>query len=166
MNPERAQSLEFRFINEDMLARKALLRPLFGWGGWGRSRVYNPEGVDVSITDGLWIIIFGSTGWLGVFSFIATFVLPLFLLWRRFPLRTWATPEVGPLAVVTVWLCIYMIDCLLNAMVNPVFALALGAVVGNAVSEYPPGEAEPVADEPADAETVAQAEARPRITAV
>ena len=26
-------------------------RPLFGWGGWGRSRVFNERGDDITIAD-------------------------------------------------------------------------------------------------------------------
>ena len=45
-----------------MLAAKAMRRPVFGWGGWGRSRVHDEWGTDLSITDGLWIIQFGQLG--------------------------------------------------------------------------------------------------------
>ena len=44
---DRVQSLEFRLDNEEILVEKALERPILGWGGWGRNRVYdyNWEGV-------------------------------------------------------------------------------------------------------------------------
>ena len=37
----------------------ALDRPVFGWGGWGRSRLHDDQGRDVSVTDGLCIISAG-----------------------------------------------------------------------------------------------------------
>ena len=40
ISPERAQSFEFRLKNEDILLAHANAKPLAGWGGWGRSRVY------------------------------------------------------------------------------------------------------------------------------
>ena len=40
VGPDRAQSLEYRFKCENLLAAKALQQPVFGWGGWGRSSVY------------------------------------------------------------------------------------------------------------------------------
>ena len=57
---DRANSLGLRFRMEDLLMAKANERPLFGWGGSGRSRVYDPiTGNDVTISDGAWIIFFG-----------------------------------------------------------------------------------------------------------
>ncbi len=41
---ERAHSLNFRFVNENVLIDKAAQRPIFGWGGWNRSAVYNEAG--------------------------------------------------------------------------------------------------------------------------
>ena len=42
VDPERARSLAFRFDNEAQLLAHANERPLFGWGGWGRNRLYDP----------------------------------------------------------------------------------------------------------------------------
>src|SRR5699024_3988850 len=56
ISDRRADSLQTRLTNEDRLSAKALQRPVFGWGGWGRNRVYNKYGKDISITDGMWII--------------------------------------------------------------------------------------------------------------
>ena len=44
VGPDRAQSLEYRFMCENLLAAKALQQPIFGWGGWGRSAVYFDRG--------------------------------------------------------------------------------------------------------------------------
>ena len=59
INPERAQSLEFRFDNEVPLTEKALEKFWFGWGGWKRNRVFDIYGEDLSVTDSTWIITFG-----------------------------------------------------------------------------------------------------------
>ena len=40
VGPERAESLEYRFMCEDLLVEKAIQQPIFGWGGLGRSSVY------------------------------------------------------------------------------------------------------------------------------
>ncbi len=62
----RAESLAFRFRNEDVLLERANRKPLAGWGSWGRNRVYNEDtGRSESTTDGMWIILIGSWGWLG-----------------------------------------------------------------------------------------------------
>jgi hypothetical protein len=68
INPERASSLKFRIDNEDILLAKANERSVFGWGTWGRNRVFDPvTGVDVSVTDGVWILYYGQAGWHGHF---------------------------------------------------------------------------------------------------
>ncbi|CAN5832741.1 hypothetical protein BH23PLA1_BH23PLA1_10090 [soil metagenome] len=129
INEERAQSLEFRLINEDMLAVKALQRPVFGWSGWGRNRVYDEHGRDISITDGLWIIALGVNGLVGLGALTMTFLLPPALL-LRFPVRSWSTSGLAPAAALAVLLGLYLIDNLSNAMVNPIYMLAAGGLVG------------------------------------
>jgi len=68
---ERAQSLDVRFTNEDKLLARALERPWFGWGSYGRNRVFDEYGIDRCITDGAWVMVLGSTGIVGYgFTFI------------------------------------------------------------------------------------------------
>jgi len=74
----RAQSLEFRLDNEEELLEKARERPLFGWGGWARGRIYNDAGRMVSVTDGYWIIIFGDGGLVRYLFEMGLLTLPSF----------------------------------------------------------------------------------------
>ncbi len=127
---KRAESLETRFINENLLNERAFQKPVFGWAGWGRSRVYDRYGKDISITDGQWVIAVGQNGLVGLFSFTAAILLPVWLTLKRFPIRFWAHPRVAPAAAMAVVLTLYMIDNLLNAMINPVFMLVAGALAG------------------------------------
>ena len=55
-NDDRAESLQFRFDHEKQMLQRASQRFLFGWGRWGRSRIYDEWGNDISVTDGRWII--------------------------------------------------------------------------------------------------------------
>lgn len=136
---ERIQSLEFRFNNEEILTDKARRQITFGWGGWGRNRVYkyNWEGklVDVSITDSLWIITFGQNGLVGLISVFTAFFLPAIAFIRRYPAAYWSNPQIAPAAAITVIIILYTIDTLFNAMINPIFILACGGVAGTAVSQ-------------------------------
>jgi hypothetical protein len=132
--PDRAGSLQFRFTNEDMLAAKAMRRPVFGWGGWGRSRIYDEWGTDRSITDGLWIIEFGQLGVVGLISCFVALLAPLTLLTRRFPAPRLTSAQLAPALSLGVLVCLYAIDCLPNAMINPVFMLAGGAVTSFALA--------------------------------
>ncbi|HSC87662.1 MAG TPA: hypothetical protein VLC09_10345, partial [Polyangiaceae bacterium] len=77
---DRAQSLEYRFMNEGMLLTKAQERPYFGWGAWGRNLLYDPaSGRDITVVDGEWIIQFGAAGAMG---FLIVFGLLLSPVWR------------------------------------------------------------------------------------
>jgi hypothetical protein len=77
-NAERGRSLEFRFLNEDILLEKWSHRPWFGWGGYGRSHVFDETGRDITVTDGHWVIVLGEGGVLG---FAVQFLLILRPVW-------------------------------------------------------------------------------------
>lgn len=77
-SPERAQSMEFRFKNEEVLLSRAMERPFFGWGDWGRNRVYDELGKDISVTDGKWILELGMHGFIGFFMYYSILIAPLF----------------------------------------------------------------------------------------
>ncbi|HKU40013.1 MAG TPA: O-antigen ligase family protein, partial [Polyangiales bacterium] len=84
LGQERAESLQFRFDNEDMLVLKAEERPWFGWGGFGRERVYDPEiGKDLVIQDGHWIPLFGTHGTVGFVCYFVLMLLPVVHAWRK-----------------------------------------------------------------------------------
>ncbi len=131
----RAQSLEFRLENEELLIEKALERPIFGWGGWGRNRVYDynwrGELVDVSVTDSLWILTYGQRGLVGLVSLYTAFFVPVLIFTiKRYPARYWFHPQVAPTASLVVVITLYMLDNLLNAQFNPIFVLICGGVTG------------------------------------
>lgn len=139
-NAERAASLEFRLDNEEILGDKARQRIIFGWGGWGRNRVYEynwaGERVDISTTDSLWIQVFGSKGLVGLFSLYIAMLLPVVCFcFSRYPAKTWFNPKVAPAAVIAMVVMLYMLDCLVNSMENPVFMLSCGALSGLLLSE-------------------------------
>jgi hypothetical protein len=128
-NQERALSLYARFSNENMLAEKALKKPVLGWGGWGRSRIYDENGKDISITDSLWIIVFGEHGFLGIFALTVSILLPIAILLRLYNIRDWFKPKIAAASSLSILLGLYMIDNLLNAMINPIFMVAAGGIV-------------------------------------
>jgi hypothetical protein len=128
---ERAGSLKFRFDMEEILGDKARQKFLFGWGDSGGNRVYNGYGQDISVTDSLWIIEFGTNGAVGLVSLFSSFLLPVVVFATlKYPARTWSNPKVAPAAVLGVAVTMYMFDCVLNAMTNPIFALIVGGISG------------------------------------
>ncbi|MEM6941128.1 MAG: hypothetical protein AAF509_13475 [Pseudomonadota bacterium] len=129
---QRAQSLEYRFDNEEQLLSRAAEKPLFGWGGWGRSLIRDPEtGEILTIPDGRWIIIFGTFGWLGYICEFGLLALSPILIWvyiQRHP-RAELSPYVAPLCLI---LTITMMDMLLNDTLTPFIWLIAGAILGHA----------------------------------
>jgi hypothetical protein len=128
VSPTRAESLEFRLRNENLLTAKALQHPLLGWAGWSRSHVYDLENNDITIIDGLWIILIGETGLLGLAAFTTMVIGSAILLWKRIPTRYWSDPACSAAVALAVVITMYMIDSLFNSTFNPVTALAIGAV--------------------------------------
>ncbi len=125
---ERVNSIAFRFQQEDIMMRSAMKRPLFGWaraGGFNRTA----QGTNEAISDGFWIITLGRVGLLGLSSLCAIHCLPMILVIRRFPVRTWNDPDVVAPVSMGVLLCLCMIDNLSNAMPNPIYALISGGLM-------------------------------------
>jgi hypothetical protein len=133
----RAQSLEFRLENEERLIDKALRQPLFGWGGWGRARVYDDEGKDRTTTDGLWIIALGDRGVVGLVALGGVLLLPVLRFAFLFPPRRWGEPLVAPLTACAVVAALFAIDCLLNAGFNHIYLLMAGGLVGLSPGRQP-----------------------------
>jgi hypothetical protein len=128
---ERAESLTFRLNNEHLLGEKARERMLTGWGGWGRNQIYGDDGRQLTATDSLWIIAFGTGGILGLASFTGFMLLPsLMFCLRCYPVKLWSHPKVAPAATLAVLMSLYMMDCIVNAMLNPVYILASGGISG------------------------------------
>lgn len=126
IDPDREASLRFRLMNEDILLEKAKERPLFGWGGWGRNRVFDDEGRDISVTDGYWVMAIGTGGWLGYVVQFGLLLIPMMFLglrWKQLVL----TPATAGL---TLALTANMIDLIPNATLTPVTWLLAGALAG------------------------------------
>ncbi|HLY07831.1 MAG TPA: O-antigen ligase domain-containing protein [Planctomycetota bacterium] len=126
---DRSGSLKFRLLNEDFLVDKAFRRPLFGWGLWGRARIHDAMGRDITVTDSLWIIELGNEGFLGLFGMLTVFLIPLYGLLRVLPNPdTWKHPFAAPAICCGVMVLLFLIDCLFNDMNNPAYVLAIGGL--------------------------------------
>jgi hypothetical protein len=124
--PERIGSLTFRLEHEDILLEKAKQRPVFGWGGYDRGRVFDEEGRDQSVTDGAWIIAFSQGGWVRYVGQIGLLTFAIFILairWRRYELD----PATAALSLV---LAANLVDMIPNATNTSVTLLMAGALAG------------------------------------
>ena len=112
---DRAGSLSTRFEQEDDQIQVALKRPWLGWGGWQQGQ------------DQLWLIEFRNNGFVALVSMVGAFSIPAMLCCPR---SRWRGMSVGtsaavPLAIIGL---LFLLDCLFNGMMNPVFTLAMGGL--------------------------------------
>lgn len=125
----RAASIATRIRSENVLWEHASAQPWFGWAGWGRALVYDHSDKMIAVPDGLWIIAVGQNGLFGLTMLFAAIMVGPLLVLRRFRGRELRLPAVAPLTALTVVLALHLCDSVLNAMVNPLFIMALGGAV-------------------------------------
>lgn len=131
---DRALSLDFRLQNEAVLLDRASEKPLFGWGSWGRNQLYDPNdpsGKMLTVTDGRWIIVIGSYGWVGYIAEFGLMAFSILLLHRRAG-RSAAGASSPYAGVLSLLLAINMVDLIPNATLIPFTWLLAGALLGHA----------------------------------
>lgn len=123
VSEERAGSFQTRIDNENQLLERADERPWFGWGGYGRNRVYDEHtGRNLSITDGTWIIIIGSNGWAGYIAAFGLLCLPMVAAWQR---GARLSPASTALSLI---LAVNLLDLLPNSSLTPLTWLMAGTL--------------------------------------
>ena len=137
--PHKVGSFTFRIEYEDILLERALQKPLAGWGPWGRFRVRDEEGRDISVTDGLWVIVIGERGWIGYIGFFGLLTLPVIALSASALRGRRSIPyDTAGLAVIMSANFIYLVP---NATLTPVGWLVAGALAGLVQSRQPATDA-------------------------
>jgi len=127
---KRYESLKTRFDNEDVLLERAMLRPTFGWGYYGRNRIYDKRtGMDISITDGEWVTHLGSRGYIMEIGWAAVLVWPVLMAWKGIK-KVASKPEKLILGVLALGLAMFAVDMLPNSSFNRILYFFSGAVVG------------------------------------
>ncbi len=131
-DPERAQSVEFRFQNENIVITEMAQHWLFGTGGGltgGSVSDRNALAKEVYVVfDGFWIITYGSYGVVGLLSMLMTLLLPVFRFIMELSPVEWVKANAVPTFCLILILLMYTIDHLQNAMISPILTLALGSV--------------------------------------
>ena len=139
LSANRAESLAFRFENEDHLLAHARERLWTGWGTFGRNRVFDREsGVVTSVTDGLWIIELGAFGVPGLVSIFALMGAPILVTALRLE-RVRSRSSRILLSGLAVMVALRAVDHLPNASLTPLPFLTFGALTALA-ARIPRGE--------------------------
>jgi hypothetical protein len=133
INEPRGYSLKFRFDQEEVLLERALQRFVFGWGRFGRSRVfvedYRGIGGDASVTDGRWIISLGQFGIIGFLAEFGLLAIPIFrankVLKATGPLRDGVF-----LGALSLLVAVDLIDLLINSTLTPWNWMLAGSLLG------------------------------------
>jgi len=129
ISADRAGSLNTRFEQEKALLDKASERFWFGWGRYGRNRVYADWGGDISITDGRWIITMGQFGLLGFLAEFGLLGVPVFA--AAAALKFVKSKQDGVLlAALALMITVNLIDLLPNSSINSWTWLLAGALLG------------------------------------
>jgi hypothetical protein len=129
IDESRSASLGTRFQFEDILLKRASERILFGWGRYGRSRLYTDYGDDYILADGYWVITLGQ---FGVFGFLAQFGLLSICVLRSVAacklLKSMS--EKVHLAALSLILAVNVLDLIPNSGLIPWTWLVAGALLG------------------------------------
>jgi hypothetical protein len=129
---ERAESLKVRFDQEQQLLAHASQRFLFGWGRYGRNRLYEENyGKDISITDGAWIQILGQFGIVGFLAQFGLLALPVFRGMSALRFTSSARDRVF-LAALTLIVALNLIEQIPNSSMSSWNWLLAGALLGRA----------------------------------
>ena len=151
VTPERAHSLAYRLDSEQVLLEKANERPIFGWGGWGRSRAYDNDGRDAAVPDGAWIIWLGLGGWM---KYISIFGL---LSWGSLQLFWQRGKNIDKVSVgLALALTVNLIDLIPNSGITPITWLLAGALCGRLEHKTSGAAASSSADPTPEAATTRQ----------
>jgi hypothetical protein len=126
VSPDRAHSLAFRLANEDLLLSRAQERPIFGWGGFGRSMVFDEFGVERTITDGYWIIVVGQGGWARYLAEFGLLCLPAVIAALSFRKSQFGFETTGLMLM----LIANLIDLVPNATITPLTWIVVGSIWG------------------------------------
>jgi len=130
VSEERAASINFRFVNEEELLSRAGERWFFGWGRFGRSRIYDPDtGKDLSVTDGRWIITLGQFGFVGFLAEFGLFALIIFKAASAVSFSR-STEDGVVLGALALLFSVTIVNLLPNAALFPWTLLMAGALIG------------------------------------
>jgi hypothetical protein len=127
-SPLRAQSLGWRFMNEDQVLEKALQRPYFGWSGYARGHIWTENGKNITTIDGAWIAIVSRGGFVEFTVFFSLLLFPVFAAMRRIDQVPKANQSL--IAGIGLMATVSALDLLPNGLYNSFPLFISGALAG------------------------------------
>lgn len=127
-SPLRAQSLGWRFMNEDQLLEKVLVRPYFGWSGYARGHIWTDAGKNITTIDGAWISFVSRGGFVEFAVFFSLLLFPVFAALKRIDKVPKANQAL--LAGVGMMATFSALDLLPNGLYNSFPVFISGALAG------------------------------------
>lgn len=130
------QSMETRRILENAIISRALERPLFGWGGYGRSvKVATGRGMD-AWTEAIWTKAIGERGLVGLWAWMLSGLLPAWLALRFIDCRRFLWLEDGTIFALILIVPLQMIYGLVVLDYSPINSLCVGALASFASANF------------------------------
>ena len=105
------------------------MKPILGWGSFGRPLIHNSDGQILTIPDGRWVITIGALGWVGYVAEFGLLAFPILLILfkgRQYPTLYRSSLTSGLSLIVAV----NMFDMLPNATLTPLTWLMAGSLLG------------------------------------
>jgi hypothetical protein len=136
--PDRAESVEYRIRSEQAFMPGIWRHAWFGWSTWGFTPAdADPDNPQSIARDSYWLITSCCYGLVGMVLFFCVQFAPVVTVLRKLPVADWTARHSAGLTALVVTVCMFVGDCLFNAMVNPVYTMALGGLTSFAVGLVP-----------------------------
>jgi len=134
---DRISSLAIRLKQEDLFIDKMLQQPQFGWGymsrAWPRLGEDEEGRKAIGMIDALWLIVVSTRGLVGLAAMTAMMLVGPWQALSRLRQKSQHPPDSFPREipmVLSLVVLLFMIDCLVNGMINPAYILVSGALLG------------------------------------
>ncbi|MCA3004289.1 MAG: O-antigen ligase domain-containing protein [bacterium] len=132
---ERAGSLRIRLDSETQTWMLLRGSETFGRGRFDFLEVKASEDFGRGIIpDGYWVIVLGIYGLVGLSIFFAMLILPPLTALLAIPAPALRSPAIAAVVGLSTVLVLYVVDCLSNAMLNPIFTMIAGGLVSVAAT--------------------------------
>ena len=126
VDPSKAESLNFRFENEELFLNHSAEKPWFGWSYWGRNIPPSIYGTGSAVPDGYWVIVLSTGGWT---RYLSEFGLIFYGIVRSGAKRKSLQIGAEGSALILV-LAVNLIDMVPNATSTTITWLIVGSVLG------------------------------------